>query len=214
MSASASASQDIRVTRLLLARHPETEANVAKRFVGRGDTPYTALGRSQVTALSAAIVAFSPDVVLTSPRMRAVNVAAPAADLADARLQVVDELAEIDFGQAEGLTYNEASELGISMDLLGGPGEDRPFEGGETWSRFDRRVRRAWGIATGDGDRVAVVTHSGVLRCMLTIALELPADAAWRFAIAPASVTLLTAGADFAVLEIFGLPPERAAEVV
>jgi broad specificity phosphatase PhoE len=61
---------------------------------------------------------------------------------------------------------------------------------------------------------VAVVTHSGVLRCMLTVALQLPAEAAWRFAIATASVTLLTAGPDFAVLEMFGLPPEAAAEMV
>lgn len=200
----------VRATRLLLARHPETEANVAKRFVGRGDTPYTSLGRDQATALADAIAAFDPDAVYSSPRRRAVDVAARSADAAGARLEVLDSLAEIDFGDAEGLTYAEASELGVSMDLLGGPAEDRPFAGGETWGRFEARVREAYDVASTAGDRVAVVTHSGVVRCMLTIALRLPADAAWRFAIAPASITLLTAGPDFAVLELFGLPPEAA----
>ena len=33
------------VVRILVARHPETEANVARRFVSTGDTPYTATGR-------------------------------------------------------------------------------------------------------------------------------------------------------------------------
>jgi broad specificity phosphatase PhoE len=198
------------VVRILVARHPETEANVARRFVGRGDTPYTALGRRQADALVEAVSRFGPGTVFSSPRRRCLEVAERAATTMGAPVIATDDLAEIDFGEAEGLTYAEASELGISMDLLGGPSESA-FAGGEPWSRFEARVRQALGDVTQAGPRVAIVTHSGPVRAMLTLMLELPAEAAWRFAIAPASVTLFTAGEDFAVLEGFGLEPDGVA---
>jgi broad specificity phosphatase PhoE len=198
------------VVRIFLARHPETEANVARRFVGTGDTPYTSLGRGQADALADAIVRFGPDAVLSSPRRRCLEVAERAATAATAALTVTEDLGEIGFGEAEGLTYAEASDLGISMDLPGGPAESA-FAGGESWTGFEVRVRRALGAVTIAGGRVAIVTHSGVVRSLLTVMLDLPAETAWRFAIAPASVALLTTGEDFAVLEGFGLPPEAAA---
>ncbi len=199
------------VVRILIARHPETEANVERRFVGRGDTPYTLLGRRQAAALGRAIVAFAPRTVFSSPRRRALEVARDAAASSGAALAVADGLAEMDFGHAEGLTYAEASDLGISMDLLGGPSEEAESHGGETWEVFRSRVRGVLPSLLEGGPRVAVVAHAGVVRSLLTLALDLPADAAWRFAVAPASVSILTVGDDFAVLEAFGLTPEAAA---
>jgi broad specificity phosphatase PhoE len=198
------------VVRILVARHPETEANVARRFVGTGDTPYTALGRRQADALVEALGRFGPDAVFASPRRRCLEVAQRAATRLGVPLTVSDELGEIGFGEAEGLTYAEASDLGISMDLLGGPSE-RAFSGGEPWADFEARVGRGLEQVTQVGGRVAVITHSGPVRAMLTLVLELPAGAAWRFAIAPASVTLFTAGEDFAVLEGFGLESDCVA---
>jgi broad specificity phosphatase PhoE len=198
------------VCRLFVARHPETEANIARRFVSAGDTPYTATGRRQADALAAAIERFDPEALYSSPRRRCLEVARRASEASGAEPTTTEDLGEIGFGQAEGLTYAEASDLGISMDLLGGPSE-AAFAGGEAWADFETRVRRVLGEVTAAGERVAVVTHSGVVRCVLTLALDLPPDAAWRFAIAPASVCVLTVGEDFAVLEGFGLPPEAAA---
>jgi broad specificity phosphatase PhoE len=197
------------VVRVFLARHPETEANVARRFVGAGDTPYTALGRRQADSLAEAIARFGPDAVFSSPRRRCLEVAERAATAAGVSLTASEDLGEIGFGEAEGLTYAEASDLGISMDLLGGPSESA-FAGGEPWADLDQRVRRALAAVVLAGERVAVVTHSGPVRALLTVMLELPAEAAWRFAIAPASVTQFTVGEDFAVLEGFGLPPEAS----
>ena len=205
---SASTPEEARVTRLHIARHPETEANVTRRFVGSGDTPYTALGRRQADSLADALAAFMPEVVLSSPRRRCADVAWQVAERLGVPVLLFEEFAELDFGQAEGLTYAEASRLGVEMDLLGGPVEDAAFTGGEKWSDFETRVRRGWDQALEAGERVAIVTHSGVVRSIMTIALGLPAEAAWRFAVAPASSTLLKVGADYSILEGFGLPPE------
>jgi broad specificity phosphatase PhoE len=199
------------IVRILIARHPETVANVERRYVGRGDTPYTALGRRQAETLAAGIAAFSPEVVLSSPLRRSVEVARDAAGRAGVPLEVCDDLAEMDFGRVEGLTYTEASALGISMDLLGGPSREAESLGGEPWDAFEARVRRAVPALLAHGPRVAVVTHSGVVRTLLTVVLDLPEESAWRFAVAPASVSVVTAAAGFAVLEAFGLAPEAAA---
>ena len=196
------------ITRLHIVRHPETEANVTRRFVGSGDTPYTAAGMRQADALADALVACEPDVVMSSPRRRCADVAWHVGERLGVGVLLLEEFAELDFGQAEGLTYSEASRLGVEMDLLGGPVDDAAFTGGERWGDFEARVRRGWTQALSAGERVAIVTHSGVVRSVLTIALGLPAEAAWRFAVAPASSTLLTVGPDYSILEGFGLPPE------
>ncbi len=198
------------VVRILVARHPETEANVARRFVGTGDTAYTPLGRRQAAELTEAVVAFAPDAVFSSPRRRCVEVASAAAERSGAALTTTEALGEMDFGRIEGLTYGEATALGLSMDLLGGPSEEVEANGGEPWAHFEERVRTSLPALLAAGPRVAVITHSGVVRSLLTSALDLPSDSAWRFAVAPASVSVLTVGDDFAVLEAFGLTPEAA----
>jgi len=208
---SAVADQTPGVTRLHIARHPETEANVARRFVGRTEAPFTALGRRQAEALADTLAAFMPDVILTSPRTRCADVAWQVGERLGIGVLIVEEFAELDFGEAEGLTYAEASRLGVDMDLLGGPVEDAAFSGGERWADFEARVRQGWEAALGSGDRVAIITHSGVVRSLMTLALGLPSEAAWRFAVPTASSALLTVGPDYSILEGFGLPPEAAA---
>ena len=47
-------------TDLLIVRHPETEANVDGRFVGQGESPYTAEGRRQARRLPHKIARFAP----------------------------------------------------------------------------------------------------------------------------------------------------------
>jgi broad specificity phosphatase PhoE len=195
-------------TRLLLVRHPETEANVARRYLGRGDSPYTERGRTQADALAAAIAAFEPDVVASSPARRALSVALDAAERRGGEALVFDELAEIDFGAGEGLTYGEASRAGMTLELSGGPADAAPFPDAETWGAFRARADRGLALASAVGERVAVVTHGGVIRAALCTALGLDLASGWRFAPATATLTLLSVGPDYAVIDAFGLPPE------
>jgi alpha-ribazole phosphatase len=174
--------------KVLLARHAETEANAELRYVGSGDTPLTEEGKRQSAELIARIADWAPDAVLSSPSRRCLVVAAPVAEALHLEARVLEELGEMDFGLAEGLTYEELTRAGISMDLLGGPGNAAPFEGGEDWDAFRARVAEGAAVIERFGERVAVVTHGGVIRALVTHWLALPDDAAWRFAIAPAGV--------------------------
>lgn len=189
--------------RVLLARHPQTEANSERRFVGRGDSPYTVTGAIQAEALGRCLSAWAPDVVLASPQRRALE----AASLVTADVAVIDDLREIDFGAAEGLTYLETESAGIEMDHLGGPGTGEIAPGGETWDAFAARVAVAADLVARAGTRVAVVTHGGVVRALLTAWLGLPHVAAWGFAVPPASVATLVLHGPTGTLESFGLRP-------
>ncbi len=185
--------------RVLLARHPETTANSERRYVGSGDTPLTERGHTQAARLARTLAEWSPDAVLTSPSPRCADVAADVAGRVGLDLRVVEELAEMDFGLAEGMTYEEVARAGISLDLLGGPDASAVFEGGEPWDVFAARVAGAAALLEAAGERVAVVTHGGVARALVVHWLGLPDDAAWRFAI-PTGAT-----AEVAIEDGFGV---------
>ncbi len=177
---------------VLLARHPEVEANVEGRYVGIGESPFTERGERQCAELAAYIAAWRPSSVHASPRLRTRAAAERAAALSGVEVHVDADLAEIDFGAAEGLTYDEAKRAGVEVDLLGGPPENAPFHDGETWRAFATRVAHAAERIESCGPRIAVVTHGGVVRAMLTHWLRLPPKAAWRFAVPNASVAAVT----------------------
>jgi broad specificity phosphatase PhoE len=197
---------DARVVEVLLARHPQTEANVAGAFVGSGESAFTETGRAQAGALAACVAAWGAGVVFASPRERARAVAQDVARLSRIEAVVLEDLAEIDFGEAEGLTFEEATSRGVEIDLLGGPPESAPFKDGESWHAFAARVARASERIEATGGRVAVVTHGGVIRALLTQWLELPHRSAWRFAVGNATVATLTLHEGRGTLRTFGVP--------
>ncbi len=118
-------------------------------------------------------------------------------------INVLEDLQEIDFGRAEGLTWNEITAMGMKIDYLrngaaenvgdlGGPGTGPVAPEGETWVDFEARVRRAAGVIETAGTRVAVVTHGGVFRVLLAHWMGLPMEASWRFSVPNASIATLT----------------------
>ena len=192
---------------VLLARHPQVAANVTGAFVGTGESPFTDLGRAQASDLVGAIAKWGPSAVHASPRARARVVGDDVARVGNVELLVDEELAEIDFGAAEGLTYDQAKLRGVDIDLLGGPSESAPFKEGETWRAFAERVGRAAARIEAGGPRIAVVTHGGVVRALLTHWLDVPPGSAWRFAVANASIATLTLHGGHGTLRTFGELP-------
>lgn len=196
-----------RPVEVLLARHPQVEANVAGRFVGTGESPFTALGEAQCAALAEYVAAWRPSAVHASPRTRARAVADLAARRAGVEVHIDDDLAEIDFGAAEGLTYDEAVHAGVDIDLLGGPPDSAPFRDGETWHNFAGRIAAAAERIETCGPRIAVIAHGGVVRALLAHWLRLPESAAWRFAVPNASVATITLWDGTGTLRTFGIEP-------
>ena len=173
---------------IMLVRHPETAANLEKRLIGSGDSPYTALGRAQCAALARETVSWDPAVIYTSPLERT-RLVAEAADPDGTRTVALDDLLEIGFGQAEGLTFDEMRARGIELDYTSG-GPIAP--GGESGSAFDVRVRAAAQTLRDTPGRVTAISHGGVVRRLLAHWLEIPPASAWHLGIANAVIAVVS----------------------
>jgi broad specificity phosphatase PhoE len=166
-------------TMLLIVRHPETDANISGRFVGQGESAFTAEGRRQARRLPLKLSRFHPDVVWSSPLQRAAVVAERASRLAHVPLRVDDRLMELDFGEAHGLTWEEITEAGIPFNYRAA---DEPVApGGESRNQLAARVGACVDEMRVAGGRHVVVAHAGVMRAALCHLLGLSGDGLWLF---------------------------------
>ena len=153
-------------TRLLLARHGETDWNRIGRWQGHADPPLNETGRRQAAELAEQLAGdgiaavYSSDLVRASETARAVG--------ARLGLPVVEEpaLREIDVGSWSGLTRAEVEQRfpeGFARWLAGEIGHD-----GETREQLtERALTAALEIASRHpGGNVLVVTHGGVIRAL------------------------------------------------
>ncbi|MDP2300382.1 MAG: histidine phosphatase family protein [Coriobacteriia bacterium] len=190
---------------ILVIRHPETLANASGHLIGRSDSPISPLGTVQTAALARHVAEWQPEIIFSSPLGRALDTARAIAP-GGTPVELVDDLMEIDFGSAEGLTWAELRSRGIALDYSGGP----VAPGGEAGVDFMARVGRAAARVADGPSRAAVVTHGGMFRHLLTTWLRLPAEAAWRFEVPNAGMAVVRLHADTGVLERLGPPLSSA----
>src|SRR3954454_1539986 len=166
--------------RLLLVRHASTAA-VRAAAVG-ADESLDASGRAAAARMGARLPRGE---ILVSPARRAIETAAGLGPV-----RIVPELAECDFGTWAGLTLDA-----IAPEPLGEwmTDPDAAPHGGESLTALLARVG-AWleTQARSDGTAIAI-THGGVVKAAVVSALDAPASAFWRVAVAPLSITELHA---------------------
>ncbi len=164
---------------ILLVRHPETEANIHGRFVGRGDSPYTREGRRQLARVPRKVARFEPDAVWSSPLTRALRLAERSARAAGVAMQLDERLLELDFGLAEGMTFEEVQEAGIAFEYRNSDAPVAPE--GESRGQIEARAAAFADELVAAGGRHAVVTHGGVFRASLVHLLGLASTDIWAF---------------------------------
>jgi broad specificity phosphatase PhoE len=140
--------------------------------------------------------------MLASPFRRALNTAGPVVEKTGLSIEVNEDLREIDFGQWEGLSFQEIEKKDPDMVAEWARGEmDFRFPGGESLSTFEERVRRAGEqLATLPEERIFVVTHGGVIRFLLCHFLKLPPRSHFMFEIDRGSITRIHLHEGHAVL--------------
>jgi len=164
-----------------LVRHAPT-AWTGRRWCGRSDPPLTTAGQAAAERVAATVAAEvtatrpSSVVILTSPLRRAIETGRSIADRLPASIEIDDGLAEIDFGVADGLTWDELAvgEPALAADILAGAEPDWP--GGETAADVAIRAAAVGEriVAAAQSSAVVVVSHAGLLRW---IARDLGANA-------------------------------------
>lgn len=152
--------------RFLVVRHGETEWNVASRIQGHSDSALTARGLRQADLLAARLARESFDRLVTSDLGRAFETARRVSGSTGHALQVDARLRERCFGRGEGLTYGELDhEYPESFSKVRETDPDYAIPGGESRRAFHERVCGAFEALAAEhpGERIAVVTHGGVI---------------------------------------------------
>jgi len=181
-------------TRVVLVRHAETEESARGRCYGRLDVRLSPRGLRQAQGLAVALADVPLAAVYASPLARAVDTARPVAAARGLEPIVLDALAELDFGEVEGLRYDE---IEAERPELFRAWMDEParvcFPGGEGLS--DLRVRVLPALeqirARHEREAVAVVAHGGVIRVVLAEALGLGDGALFRLDQAEGGVSVV-----------------------
>lgn len=187
-----------------LVRHAPTDWT-GVRWCGRSDPSLNAAGRDGAERVAAEIATDLADlarpaaatVVLTSPLRRARETAAALARaVGSAPAQIEPDLAEIDFGVADGLTWEElvAAHADLAEAVLAGANPDWP--GGETRAQVVGRARNATDriLQAVEAHAIVVVSHAGLLGEIADL-LSRGAVAGWSFEPASALRLDLAGGA-------------------
>jgi probable phosphoglycerate mutase len=162
---------------LLLIRHGVTAWNRERRFQGQTDIPLDDEGHLQAQRLAAALSASGVAAVYASDLARAWQTAKPLADLLGLPLIAERGLRERHYGMFEGQTF-DALERDRADEFERWRHRDPDFElpgGGESLRVLHARVEAALTALARrhPGQRVAAVTHGGVLDCAYRVATGL-----------------------------------------
>jgi alpha-ribazole phosphatase len=168
------------LTRILLARHGETEWNAIGRVQGWTDIPLSALGIAQARALGERLRDTPLTAVYSSDLCRAIQTAAPTAAQQGLEIQRLSGLREKGYGDWEGLTREDLERDYAA--LWHRYHKERDLEavvpGGETWPEVQGRMQGVLqtilAAHPGAEETVLLVGHGGSARALILEALQAP----------------------------------------
>jgi phosphoserine phosphatase len=168
---------------VLLIRHGETEWNRERVYRGRKDIPLSDNGRSQANRLAAALAESPIKTIYASPLSRAVETAVAVARVKGLEVNIREEFIDMDFGDWEGLSVDEARERDPELyDTWENAPQDFVPPHGESLTAI--RTRADAGLAqiiqTHPDQLIAIVTHRVVCKLLICSILGLPSAAFWK----------------------------------
>jgi len=193
------------VARLLLVRHGETELNSAQRYWGATDVKLGALGMGQAERLRDHLATERISAIYSSSLQRALTTAETIATRHQLPITPCAELREINFGQVEGLNYEEigqlfpelAAKMNLPRDL------DLQFPGGESLAEMGHRVIGFLDrlVKHTEGETVLIVAHTGVLRILICRLMGIELLHVYHLRLDLASLSILETYPEGAILE-------------
>jgi len=190
--------------RLILVRHGEPEASSKGRCYGKLDVGLSDKGREQMARVANALASTKIDAVYASPRRRARE----SAEVLSGELVVDRRLSEIDFGELEGLTYEEAEREfpHLYKRWMQEPTEVK-FPGGESFAEMKVRVLEAFSVIRDvhAEQTVVVVSHGGVNRIVLAHALGVDAKSIFHMDQSHAGVSIVDDYEDYSVVRFMNV---------
>ena len=175
----------MRVRRLVMLRHGQTEFNAGSRMQGQLDTELTDLGRAQAAAAAEVLAKRQPLLIVSSDLRRAADTAAALGERSALAVRMDTRLREPHPGDWQGLTHQQVDAAAPGVRLAWRDDATLAPHRGE--SRIDVADRSLpliaelvagepdWGCS--DPDRpVVLVAHGGLIAALTAALLDLPVD--------------------------------------
>jgi broad specificity phosphatase PhoE len=170
---------------LLLIRHAATDLSRENRYCGKTDAPLSDEGMLQLADLKKKLSDCPADMVYCSTRKRTRQTAGYL--FPDNAAIPVPELDELNFGEWEGLTFEEISGTGGGLyeRWIHDPFSVNP-PGGESFDDLTGRTARFLGniiIPGNENRKIVCVSHAGTLRAIISRLLKAKKEDFWNISI-------------------------------
>ena len=175
----------MRIRRLVMLRHGQTEYNAGSRMQGQLDTELSELGREQAVAAAEVLAKRQPLVIVSSDLQRALDTAVALGERAGQPVLVDTRLRETHLGDWQGMTHLEVDAAAPGARLAWRDNARWAPHGGE--SRVDVAARSLpvvaelvaeqteWGRDEPERP-VVLVAHGGLIAALTAQLLGLPVD--------------------------------------
>ncbi len=170
------------MSRLLLVRHGITEFNSIRRFAGYSDVEMNAEGYRQVEKLRDRLAKEKIDAVYCSDLKRAVVTAEVITSGHGVEIVCCSELREINYGDAEGLTFNEISQRYPELaKTIRNFTLEMKFPGGESFEEFVARTCKFLDRLNKHSPEqtILIVSHNGPLKVLICNLIGI-SQSCWR----------------------------------
>lgn len=169
--------------KLYMVRHGETDLNQSRVYFGWQDVSINEAGREQAKILKEKLSDITFSSVLASPLQRARQT---AAIIKPDIVPVIDEgLKELNFGQWEGMHYTAiAAKYPQEWQAWADDWLQYQIKYGESFAMFYARVKKSFEQlkVKYENQQILLVTHAGVMKIIMLLALDLPMQHYWNFA--------------------------------
>jgi broad specificity phosphatase PhoE len=194
------------VTQVYLVRHGETEWSLSGQHTSVTDLALTEQGETKARLLRDHLYPADFQLVLSSPRQRALRTAELAGFVGDRAPQIDPDLAEWSYGDYEGLTRIEIHKR-YDPDWRIWTG---PTPGGEAPEQMMERMNRLIERVQGAGVEQAILFgHGHCLRALTMVWLGLSLVVGAQFELHTGTICILSEERDGRTLELWNAPVDR-----
>jgi alpha-ribazole phosphatase len=190
------------LARILLVRHGITRRHRGDRFWGRTDIPLSKTGIKQAEQLQNRLASEKINAIYASTLSRARATAEIIAAGHKVAIKPCDELCECNFGDIEGMNFEEIKRLYPALAEELSERKTGAFPGGETLEQLNDRVLTFLKRLEkhGPDETVLVVAHGGPLRLIICNLLGLGLEHWLQMQVAHASLSIIETYPGIAIL--------------
>jgi broad specificity phosphatase PhoE len=183
---------------IYFVRHGQTEWDEERRMQGQKDSELTAMGKEDSKYLARELSRTEFSQIYSSPLERAMDTARYIKMGRANEIIPLDSFKEMNLGEWEGMLDRDVKNQYPEehFNFWNRPHLFKP-QGGESFGEFRDRVEKGLYdlVDKAEGERIIVVTHTLVIKAILSIVHDYPVDEFWKAPVLKStSLTLLRVG--------------------